>query len=515
MTVIIGTSTISNESLSMRQRLRTALLITVISGAAVADDRVFEVQEIPYSGRVVSAGFADFSGDGAEDLMLVTLEGLPPAETRTIHIHHQQPGGTFPKAADQSVSLPEHTAVYDIADVTNSPGDELILLRPDALTVMSLASGDISDWTVPPPTTVGPADDERGFERYRMVFDEFGEQPWILVPQIGALTAISGGGELLGTLDVGRRANYYIDSGGGLLSIESDIQLYFDAPKISVGDIDGDGLADLLAATRHELRVFLRDKHGVLPETASYVVALGLINDIDHRRGTGSVVTSARDINADGRLDLMVSHIEGTMIDTVTKTRIYMNREGRWDLTAADDEFISEGAVTSDVLMNIDRDDDLELIRIQFKISVLEMVEILLTREIDAVISIHQLEDDGRFGEKPWSRKKIGTKISFETFRPRGFMPTAGLDLNADGLMDFIASANGKGIEVYLGGDEGPFAKRVATQKMPTAGVIHLGDFNNDALADFVLFDPQTFDPTVRVGRNLGTLSPSGQLEPE
>ena len=202
----------------------------------------------------------------------------------------------------------------------------------------------------------------------------------------------------------------------------------------------------------------------------------------------------------------MISHIEGTMVDTVTKTRIFLNREGRWDLARPDDEFISEGAVTSDVLMDIDRDDSLELIRIQFKFSVLEMVELLLTREIDALISIHQLQADGRFGEKPWSRKKIGTKISFETFRPRGFMPTAGLDLNADGLMDFIASANGKGIEVYLGGDEGPFSKRVAIQKMPTAGIIQLGDFNNDALADFILFDPQTLDPIVRVGRNLGLL---------
>ena len=506
MTVITGTCFLCYKSVTMRDHLAKTLLLILASTTAVADDRIFDVQEIPYSGRVVTAGFADFNGDGADDLMLVTLDGIPPSEQRTIHIHYQQPGGSFPEAPDLDIAVPARTAVYDIADVIDTPGEEMILLRPDSISVMSLSTESIEDWIVPPPTTVGPADDERGFERYRMAFDEFGDAPWILVPQIGALTALASGGELLGTLDVGRRANYYIDSGGGLLSIESDMQLYFDAPKISVGDIDGDGQADLLAATRHELRVFLRDERGRLPADPSYAVPLGLINDTDHSRGTGSVVTSARDIDADGRLDLMISHVEGTMVDTVTKTRIFLNREGRWDLTRPDDEFISDGAVTSDVLMDIDRDDALELIRIQFKFSVLEMVELLLTREIDAVISIHQLQADGRFGEEPWSRKKIGTKISFETFRPRGFMPTAGLDLNADGLMDFIASANGKGIEVYLGGDEGPFSKRVAIQKMPTAGIIQLGDFNNDALADFILFDPQTRDPVVRVGRNLGLL---------
>jgi hypothetical protein len=489
---------------SFPQLLCIAAIVT--PPAAIAEDEVFAVQEIPYSERVVTASFADFNGDGAEDLMLVTLDGIPPAESRTIHVHYQSEDGVFPEEPSRSVAVPRRTAVYDIADVLIAPGEELILLRPDAVSVISVATDQLEHWPVPPPTTVGPADDERGFERYRMAFDEFGDATWILVPQIGALTALASGGELLETLDVGRRANYYIDSGGGLLSIESDMQLYFDSPKISVGDIDGDGLADILAATRHELRVFLRDTDGGIPAEPSYSLALGLINDTDHTRGTGSVVTSARDIDADGRLDLMISHIEGTMVDTVTKTRIFMNREGRWNLDKPDDEFISEGSVTSDVLMDIDRDDALELIRIQFKFSVLEMVELLLTREIDAVISIHQLQDDGRFGEEPWSRKKIGTKISFETFRPRGFMPTAGLDLNADGLMDFIASANGKGIEVYLGGDEGPFSRRVAIQKMPTVGIIQLGDFNNDALADFVLFDPQTPDPTIRVGRNLGQL---------
>jgi hypothetical protein len=85
-------------------------------------------------------------------------------------------------------------------------------------------------------------------------------------------------------------------------------------------------------------------------------------------------------------------------------------------------------------------------------------------------------------------------------------MPRAGLDLNADGLMDFISSANGKGIEVFLGGDEGPFAKRTAIQRMPTTGIIQVDDVNDDELADFVLFDPQSVDSVVRIGINRGVL---------
>jgi hypothetical protein len=478
---------------------------------AYADDEIFEIAELSSAGRVVTAQFADFDGDGSKDLMLVTLQGLPPGQRRTIHVHPQETPGEFSASPKVSVPLPEWSAVYDIADITDSPGDELILLRPDHVTILSLAgdTGIYQDYALDGPTTLGAADDERGFERFRLVYDDFADEPWILVPQFGAVTALSADGEQLARLNVGRRANYYVASGGELLSVESDMQIYFDAPKISTGDIDGDGLADILAATRHELRVFLRDPGSGFPADASYTIPLGLIDEADYSRGSGSVVTSARDIDADGRLDLMISHIEGSMVSTATTTRIYFNRDGGWDLAAPDDEFTIEGSVTSNLLMNIDRDDALELIRIQVKFSILELVELLLTREIDTQIMVHRLQDDGRFGEDPWSRKKIGTGISFDTFRPKGFMPRAGLDLNADGLMDFISSANGDGIEVFLGGDQGPFGKRAAIQKLPTAGTIHVDDVNGDDMDDFVLYDSQATDAVVRVGINLGALPAS------
>lgn len=480
---------------------------------ANADDEIFEITELQHAGRVVAAQFADFDGDGRRDLMLVTLEGIPPTQRRRIHVHRQTLGGTIPVESSFSTPLPQWSAVYDVADVQDTPGDELLLLRPDRVTVLSLAGEDGKqwDWLVDGSTTLGAADDELGFERFRLAYDEFGDAPWILVPQIGAISALSADGEPLARLAVGRRANYFVSSGTGLLSVESDMQLYFDAPKISVGDIDGDGQSDILTATRHELRVFLRDSAGGFPNEASYAVALELIEETDFSRGTGSVVTSARDIDADGRLDLMISHRQGSMADTATTTRIYFNRDGGWDLTAPDDEFVVEGAVSSSLLMNIDRSDALELVRIQVKFNILEIVEMLLTREIDTRLFIHRLRPDGRFGAEPWSSKTIGTGISFDTFRPKGFMPRAGLDLNGDGLMDFISSANGKGIEVYLGGDEGPFARRTAMQRLPTTGIIEVGDLDGDGLADFVLYDPQNPNAVVRVGINSGVLPGSSR----
>jgi len=81
-------------------------------------------------------------------------------------------------------------------------------------------------------------------------------------------------------------------------------------------------------------------------------------------------------------------------------------------------------ALQTHLLLDIDGDNTYELVRIQFKFSVLEVVEILLTRKIDSVVEVHRLQPDGRFDTKPSSRRKFSTGISFAKYvdnRPHSF----------------------------------------------------------------------------------------------
>lgn len=101
----------------------------------------------------------------------------------------------------------------------------------------------------------------------------------------------------------------------------------------------------------------------------------------------------------------------------------------------------------------------LELLRIRQRFSVFEIIEMLLTQEVDSQLLIHRLDGNGHFGNQRWAKKKVSTGISFDSFRAEGFLPPAGIDLNSDGRMDFITSANGKGmVAIYLGGGKRPFA---------------------------------------------------------
>jgi hypothetical protein len=483
---------------------------------ALGDDELFAISEISNEGRVVSAGFADFDGDGRKDLMIATLNGIPPDETRNVRVHLQNPDGSYTTFPSHVIAIPKWSAVYDIADLKDTPGVELVLLRPDAITILSIADKDVVEWNIPVegPSTVAASDDERGFDSFKLVYD-IDSKPLLLVPQIGLVSVITADGELMGQIDVGGRANYFVARSSSFISVESDLQLYLDTPKLSIGDVNGDARDDIVAATRHEIRVFLARADGRFDREPSYSHALKLISPRDHSRGSGSVVTVARDVDSNGLLDLVITHVEGTFSDTVTTTYFYRNRDGRWDLTNPDDKFVSDGTFSSDLLLDIDGDDVYELVRIQFKFSVLEVVEVLLTRKIDSVIAVHRLQPDGRFDTKPSSRRKFSTGISFDTFRPKGFMPQAGIDINADGLMDVVTSADGKGIEVYLGTDDEPFTRRTARQDMLTTGRIRFADFDDDGLLDFVLYDSQSFDATLQIGRNLGVLPNSATNDEE
>ena len=484
------------------------ILSAAAANAATADDEVFGLTEIPFSERVVTARFGDFDGDGRADLMTATIAGMPPAEERRVQIFLQRADGSYPTNPDRQMAVPEFSAMYDIADLKGTPGDELVFLRPDRITIASLAGEATQRWdiAIPPPTTVAASSDERGFEFFKLVYDDFGNEPWILVPQIGALTAVDADGEIQAVLNVDRRANFFVAKPASLVSFESDIQLFLDVPKMSVGDVDGDGLADIVSATRHELRTFLRNADGSFPTEASDRIALNFITEEDHLRGSGGLATTARDINNDGRLDLLISHVQGSFVSTVTRTYVFLNRDGTWNVSEPDEQFEIGKTLSSDLLLNIDNDPELELVRIQLKFTVFELIEVLLQRKLDTVIAIHELDEDGRYGEDPWSEKKISTGISFETFRPRGFIPRGEIDMNADGYMDFVTSADGDGLEVYLGGERGPFRRRAAMQEFPSPGQIAFDDINGDDLPDFVLFDPQVPGTPVRIGVNTGSL---------
>jgi hypothetical protein len=484
------------------------IALGVARGSPVHAEEFFEIDHVENRGRAVAVEFAELNGDALTDLLVVALLGIPPDERRIARVYLQKPDGSLPGEPDHTIPVPQWSAAYEIADVKERPGQEMVLLRPKGLTLLSLADASAHRWhfSVPGPATLGLADDERGFNAFRLVYRNLGPEPWLLVPQIGQLLALSPEGAVRARLEIPRRASFFIAPRSGLAAFASDLQVFVDAPRLSVGEVDGDGRADLVFSTRHELWVYLSREDGSLPTTPDRRLALGLVTPRDHVRGSGGVASVAGDIDGDGKLDLLISHWEGSFSNAVSTTYVHMNRGGEWNLDDPDHVFRSDASLDANALLDLDADDRPELVRLKLRLSLLEVVEFLLTREIDIQVRIHRYHPDRGFEGEPWVNTQVELPFSFDTYHLEGFMPTVDVDLNADGFPDLVSSGGGKAIEIALGGGEEPFSKRCCRQELPTAGEIRFGDLNGDGLLDLAIFDPHHSDVPVRLGRNRGRL---------
>jgi hypothetical protein len=465
--------------------LRLLAILGALSAqpATAADNAVFEVTSIPTAGRVLTAELADVNGDGRTDLFEVTATGVPPAEQRLIRVFLQSSDEGIPPQPTFETALPPGAAAYDTADLRATPGTELVLLQAGAVTVLSLAAPDAPRWVWPitGDTTLGPTIDERGLERFRMAWPALGTPPVLVVPTFGGLVVLSPDGQQIGAPRALGRSNYFIPRRMGLYFGESDLQLFFDAARVSVADVNGDGHADITSATRHEVRVFLRRPDGGFDQEPDRTVALGLVQEKDHIRGSGGVSADVRDVNGDGRADILLSVVGGGFTNSRARTTLHLNRGGTWNLATPDSTFVSEASIGGDTLVDLDRDGKPELVQASIPFSVLELVEALVTRSVDVRVTFHVVDSQGAFAEKPVTSLKLSIPLSFETFRTKGFLPTLHGDVNGDGYVDLLTSGDGNRIEVRLGGLGHPYSRRVR-QRFDTRGQLRFGDVDSDGL---------------------------------
>ena len=499
---------------AMRIRLGTRSGLAAIGlsclafAPARADVRAFDIAELPGSGRIVAAEFADLDGDGRTDLFSVSLDGVPPNERRELQVRFQREDGSLLAQPDIRSSAVAGAAAFDVADLPDGPGQEILLLRGPGVSVLSFANRELKqrEIGVPNRLTLGTSPDERGLDRLRMARTGIGPNIRLLVPLHGQCAIFEPDGSLVALLEVGHRANYFIPPRPGPLIGENEIEQYYDFPRLDVGDVDGDGRGDVIASNRHEVRAFLQRPDGSFDSQPDLRLTLGRLTVEDQIRGTSNVRVLPVDFNGDGAIDLLVTYTTGGFLNAKSETTFHLNKNGRWDLENPDQKFLDEDAWISYQFADLDADGLPELIQARIPMTVLEIIELLVQEAIDIEISVFVPDAETVYAVPAAHKSKLDLGIRLDIFEPRGFVPTLSADFNGDGLPDRISSGDGKAIEIYLGGGKKPFATRDLRQELDTNGSLRLGDLDGDGLTDFLIFDRTRPDAPIRIGINRGTL---------
>lgn len=479
-------------------------------GANAQDQVPFALQTIPCASRCVGAELVDLDGDGRADLLALVVRGIPPQERRELQVRFSGEGGALAESPDWTAPVPAGAGAFDFGELDDRPGSDVLFLRADRVTVLSLA-GREPQWRDlrTPIATAAPAPDERGLDRLRLLRPELAASP-LLVPGLGSAAVLGRDGEVFGVLQIGARANYFLPPRPGPLIGENELELYFDVPRLEVADIDGDGRADIASAGRHELRSFLQQPDGHFAAQPDSIAAFGLLSLEDHVRNSGGVRVDLRDHDGDGRADLLISHASGGLLRALTRTSLYHNRAGRFALDAPEQSFERSGGVVLDELIDLDGDARPELLRMFLPLGLLDLARLFVRRNLEVDAAIYRLGDEGRFEEEPWAKRSFDVAIDFETMRPKGFVPNLKDDWNGDGHRDLLGAGNGSAVEVWLGGPQHRFGTRDARQELDTGGRVRVGDLDGDGLPDFVIHDPRRPEAPIRVGRNLGLLPDTG-----
>ena len=482
-----------------------ASAVAVLAGAVARAEDAFELRSVASPGRTAAAELVDLDGDGRTDLVAAVFSGIPPEDRRELRVHFQRDDGTLPDAPDLLLPLPEGTAAYDVADLPDGPGQELLLLRHDDVLVLAFGGREARtrELAMPAPTA-GVVRDERGLDRLEMARAELPGR--LLVPGLGELFVVDAAGGGVARLAVGARSNYFLPPRPGPAIGENELESFYDFPRIDVGDVDGDGRADLVASNRFEIKTFLQRPDGSFAARPDRTLATGRLSEEDLIRGSGLVRTRAEDFDGDGRTDLVITYTAGGLLHARARTTLHRNRGGTWDLAHPDQELGCESCFLIYDLVDLDGDGRVELLEARIPLGILSMVETLLTRAIDAHARVFPRGDDTPFAAQPVFTARTSVGIRFETFEPKGFFPTLHTDWNGDGWLDRIDSGGGEAIEIYLGGPGDSLRRRVASQPFDSAGSLRVGDLNGDGLPDLLVYDRTRPGAPIRIGVNRGVL---------
>src|SRR5262249_13599170 len=273
---------------------------------------------------------------------------------------------------------------------------------------------------------------------------------------------------------------------------------------------DGVGRQFVLVAHRYELRVSRSPPAG-LPREPTRIVRLPPFSPEEERRHLASTLLFfVRDLDGDGKADLVVHRMVGELMRSRSTTTLYMNAGAGADPRAEPRAKLElSGGNAALRVEDIDGDGRPEMLEAYLGFGVVQAVRMLTLQRAELRLRVLALPADERSPPvETWS-DDVSFPFDFGTSRVLGLLPFTEADWNADGRLDLCWGDGSGQLRIRLGEarDAGPgFGAVVASVPLAVSGELLAADLDGDGLPDLVAWDPLDLEGRLRIGRNRGAL---------
>lgn len=230
----------------------------------------------------------------------------------------------------------------------------------------------------------------------------------------------------------------------------------------------------------------------------------------DQSNLTHRVVEEIKDINGDGLVDVIVRFTQSSgVLDRANNYEFYFgfaNKGNKSNKSSKENEssqnsqlefpqtpntvIQAEGTLTGLKIIDVNEDNKFEVLLSSFKLSVSNIIGVLLSGGIDQNVLLFALNDNDIYEDDALISKEV--ELSFSLTSGQSGQPIVLLtDVNGDKLQDLILSSGEEKLNVFLGKNNSRLFNRKASKHkimLPKNGeLFEHSDINHDGKEDFIM----------------------------
>jgi hypothetical protein len=274
-----------------------------------------------------------------------------------------------------------------------------------------------------------------------------------------------------------------------------------------IGDVDGDGLNDLIFLVDTEFVTFAQEPQGSFPESGRHDRIDAPIATEAQRarwaRGDGQVdqseleieeVEIVRDFNDDGILDLLTEKsISEGVFDRRSEYHLYLgSRDGASATYAAepDGSIVSDGVQFDPLIVDIDGDGLLDIATPSTKLGLARVVAALFSGRMRVDLDVYRMRPGGRYADESDYRTRFKVEFDLKTGLMR-YPAVVIADFDGDGFAELMVQEDPDELTLYPGVAEPSLfgkSRQVVSLPLPRNGqMVEARDLDDDGRSDLLV----------------------------